>query len=150
MLLVGLTVWVTITLTQLQFFFYPVSNATEFKYFEALSVADSLDFTKYIEKDLPDEPVFNGYLWKFNNTFFDGERMGVVTYKTPGKLHVCTPIRLKTNPKPTEVNADLIIVTENHLTPAFSWTDGAIKENVIYFQVISDQDGQPYFGNLYL
>ncbi|MEL6653603.1 MAG: hypothetical protein AAFQ87_22645, partial [Bacteroidota bacterium] len=104
-------------------FFYPIEGATDFRYFEAESIADSMDFSKYIEKSLADEPVFNGYLWKFNNVPFMGERMGVVTYKSPGKLHVCTPIRLKTYVKPTEINPDLLAVMENGLNPSFRWED---------------------------
>jgi len=127
-------------------FFYPVAGATDFRYFEAASVADSADFSKYIAKELEDEPVFNGYLWKFKNLPFEGERMGVVTYQTPGKLHVCTPIRQKTYVKPTEVNHDLVRVKENRVMPSFEWEDGAITENVIYFQVISDQAGNLISG----
>lgn len=127
-------------------FFYPIQGATDFRYFEAERVEDSLDFTKYIRKELPDEPFFNGYLWKFNNTEFSDERMGVVTYLSEGKLHVCTPIRLKTNVKPTEVNANLITVTENGLTPSFAWEEGQIRENVIFFQVISDEQGNLISG----
>lgn len=127
-------------------FFYPVTGATDFRYFEAENVADSTDYTKYIAKELSDEPIFNGYLWKFNNESFSGERMGVVTYKTPGKLHVCTPIRLKTYVKPTEVNAELVDITENGVTPTFAWEDGVIAENVIYFQVISDLENNLISG----
>ncbi len=121
-------------------FFYPVEGATDFRYFEAENLADSLDFSKYIAKELDGEPLFNGYLWKFNNTAFSGERMGVVTYKTPGKIHTCTPVRQKTNVKPTEVNPDLGQVIENGVNPSFTWMDGEIQENVIYFHVISDSD----------
>lgn len=127
-------------------FFYPIENATEFRYFEATDLKDSLDFTRYKQKYMSDEPVFNGYLWKYNNTGFINERMGVVTYKTPGKLHVCTPIRIKTNPKPTEQNPDLLEIVENGVNPEFSWEDGIIKENVIYFQVISDMEGNLISG----
>ena len=127
-------------------FFYPISGATDFRYFEAASVADSADFSKYIQKDLNDEPVFNGYLWKFNNKAFSGERMGIVTYKTPGKIHICTPIRLKTYLKPTEVNAAIVSINEMGVQPSFSWQDGNIKENVIYFQVISDLDNNLISG----
>lgn len=126
--------------------FYPIKGATDFRYFEAENVADSSDFAKYFAKELNSEPLFNGYLWKFNNEPFSGERMGVVTYKTPGKLHVCTPIRQKTYNKPTEVNHALIEVFENGATPSFSWADGQIRENVIYFQVISRLDGELISG----
>jgi len=121
-------------------FFLPVAGATDFRYYEAESVSDSLDFSKYIQKDLVGEPIFNGFLWKFNNIPFTGERMGVVTYRTPGRIHTCTPIRQKTNVKPTEINENLANVTENGVNPRFNWKDGAIKESVIYFQVISDEN----------
>ena len=121
-------------------FFYPIEGATEFRYFEAENVADSTDFSKYIAKDLMSEPIFNGYLWKFNNTPFEGERMGVVTYKTEGKIHACTPIRQKTTTKPTEVNFELGNVIENGVTPKFTWEDGTIDDTVIYFQIISDSE----------
>lgn len=127
-------------------FFYPITGATDFKYFEAENISDSLDFSKYYLKVLPDAPVFNGYLWKFNNTNFAGERMGVVTYKTPGKLHVCTPIRQKTNIKPTEINSSLVTVIDNGVNPTFLWEDGLVDENIIYFQVISDSDGNLISG----
>lgn len=127
-------------------FFYPIEGATNFRYFEATNLADSLDYSKYAQKFMTDEPVFGGYLWKFNNTEFIEERMGIVTYETPGTLHVCTPIRLKTNPKPTEINPDLLTVTENGVNPHFEWEDGIIDENVIYFQVISELDGQLISG----
>ncbi len=127
-------------------FFYPIEGATEFRYFEADNIADSMNFSKYVAKELKDEPIFNGYLWKFNNTPFEGEKMGVVTYKTNGKIHVCTPIRHKTNVKPTEINNSLGNVIENGITPSFEWNDGEIKENVIYFQIISDTLGNLISG----
>jgi len=127
-------------------FFYPIEGATDFRYFEATSVSDSMNFDKYYEKDLVDEPVFNGYLWKFINTDFDGERMGIVTYNTPGNLHVCQPIRLKTNIKPTEVDPEKASVDVTGVNPTFEWEQGIINENVIYFQVISDLDGNLISG----
>ncbi|MEL6638850.1 MAG: hypothetical protein AAFW73_15300 [Bacteroidota bacterium] len=127
-------------------FFYPIKGATDFRYFEADNIADSTDFSKYRAKPLSDEPVFNGYLWKFNNTPFTGERMGVVTYRSPGRLHVCTPIRQKTNVKPTELRPTLVDIAENGTTPTFTWEDGQIRENVIYFQVISDTEGNLISG----
>ncbi len=119
-------------------FFYPVSGAHTFKYFEAKNITDSLNYEKYIAKELPSAPVFNGYLHRFKNTAFDGERMGIVTYITSGKLHVCTAIRLKTNVKPTEILPQNVTVTADSINPLFEWIDGAIAENVIYFEVVSD------------
>ncbi len=127
-------------------FFYPIEGATDFRYFETVELSDSTDFRKYVFKELTHEPIFNGYLWKFNNTPFEGERLGIVTYRTPGKLHVCSYIRLKTNVKPTESNNDLGQVIPDGVTPTFTWEDGQIKENIIYFQVVSTEEGDLISG----
>ena len=126
--------------------YYPIEGATEIRYFESENVADPLDFTSYIEKELDSEPLFNGYLWKFNNVPFSGERLGIVSYKTPGKIHLANPIRQKTNIKPTEVNSDLLEIIDNGVTPTFTWSDGLIDENIIYFHVVSDLDGNLISG----
>jgi len=127
-------------------FFYPIQGATDFRYFEAENIADSTNFNKYIAQDLQSEPIFNGYLWKFNGEPFSGEKMGIVTYKTAGKMHVCEPIRLKTYVKPTEINSELVEVFENGVTPSFTWNEGLIDENKIYFQIISDLDNNLISG----
>jgi len=122
-------------------FFYPEHGATDYQYYEAVELEDSLNFDAYFEKPLSRTPVFNGYLRKFELDNFSGERMGIVTYKTEGKLHISDPIRIKTNQKPTEVNSDLVTLTPSGTNPKFNWVDGLIDENVIYFQVISELDG---------
>lgn len=128
-------------------FFYPVTGATEFRYWETDGPDyDIEDYDAFIFKDLDDEAVFNGKLWRFKNSGFSGERWGIVTYKTEGKLHVCRAIRLKTNPKPTQVAPELMQVTENGVTPSFTWDDGLYDDNVIYFQVISDTLGNIVSG----
>lgn len=127
-------------------FFYPIEGAYDFRYFESENVIDKTDTASYIVKELDDEPVFNGYLRKFNNTPFVGERYGIVTFKTPGTLHICNAIKLKTNNKPTEVNADLLDIESNGVNPTFHWVDGVYDENAIYFQVISDIDGNLISG----
>ena len=50
------------------------------------------------------------------------------------------PIKLKINTKPTEVNADLLTIIDDGVTPTFRWDDGLIPENAIYFHVVSDLD----------
>lgn len=126
--------------------YYPIEGASEIRYFETASVLDSTDFTQYIAKELNSEPLFNGYLAKFNNTDFKGERQGIVTYKTNGRLHLSNPITIKSNTKPTEVNEDLLTITVNNTTPRFDWQAGIFDENAIYFQVVSDMDGNLISG----
>jgi len=120
-------------------FYYPIEGATDIKYFEALNVSDSVNFNNYIEIDLEAEPLFNGYMGKFDRNYNGEDRMVVVTYLTPGKIHVCTPIRLKTNTKPSEVNPSLLTIQETGVSSMFAWETGVIDENVIFFQVISDE-----------
>ena len=120
--------------------FYPIDGATDFRYFEAPADIDPRDYNAYVRKDLEVDPLFNGYLLKFNNVAFQGERYGLVTYRTPGRLHMSNPIKLKINTKPTEVNADLLTIIDDGVTPTFRWDDGLIPENAIYFHVVSDLD----------
>lgn len=128
-------------------FYYPITGAFNVRYWESKGLlSDSLDYSQYTEKQLSGEPVFNGKLWRFLNTPFDGERFGIVTYETNGKLHYCEPIRLKVHPKPTQVAPELITITTNGLTPYFEWQDGLIQENIIYFQVVSDMEGNIISG----
>ena len=134
------------TASYIPVFFYPVEGAFDFRYFESERVDDILNFTHYQAKELAEAPVFRGYLRQFINPVFEGERVGIVTYRTPGKLHVCNPIRLKFNTTPTEINNALLTVEERGTTPTFSWQDGQIPENAIYFQVISDLEGNLISG----
>ncbi|WKN46201.1 hypothetical protein [Tunicatimonas pelagia] len=126
------------TASYISVFFYPIEGAYDFRYFESEQVDDILNFSHYRAKELPDSPILNGYLRQFENPIFEGNRVGIVTYKTPGKLHVCNPIRLKFNTTPTEVNEALLTIEEQGVNPTFSWADGQIPDNAIYFQIVSD------------
>ncbi len=127
-------------------YFYPFEGATDYRYYEAENIADSLNFEEYKRVDLSIDPVFNGYLLRWNRDDFQGERMGMVTYRTEGKLHISDPIRMKTNLKPSEVNPDLVDIEVQPSQVYFEWQDGLIDENVIYFQVISDDQGNLISG----
>lgn len=121
-------------------FFYPVLGATEIKYFETETTeVDKNNFSLYKEIELPKEPVFNGYLERFVR-ISDAEVWSIVTYKVNGVLRSAQPIRLKQQTKQTEwTNTAGIDFTEN-TKPIFSWSDGMIDENEIYFQVIADSE----------
>ena len=127
-------------------FFLPIEGAFDFHYFESTQVDDPNNLSLYKTKTLEHIPVFNGFLRRFLNTQFEGERMGIVTFRTPGKLHMCNPIRQKNNVKPTEINESLLVLEENGLNPKFIWQDGTIEENAIYFQVISDENNNLISG----
>jgi hypothetical protein len=64
----------------------------------------------------------------------------LVTYEKEGILRISDPIKLNNKTKSTEysdaVNIDYKTTTE----PNFTWEDGVIDENVIYFQVFTDEE----------
>jgi len=47
---------------------------------------------------------------------------------------------IKNNTKPTEWSESVTIDLEDSLMPKFIWEDGIIPENVIYFEVISNEE----------
>ena len=101
------------------------------------TIVDENDFSNYTRKILPKEAVFNGYLERYvrNDT---NEVWSIVTYKTNGKIHKSNPIRLKQQSKATEWSTDVSVDFTQNTSPKFSWQDGVLKENAIYFQVVTN------------
>lgn len=127
-------------------FYYPIPGASQIEYFETESInVNQNDYANYTKKKLPKEGVFNGYLERFirNNT---KEVWSIVTYKTNGKIHKSNPIRLKHQSKPTEWSTNVSIDLSQNTSPKFTWNDGVIKENAIYFQVITNANNDLLSG----
>lgn len=121
-------------------FYYPINGATNIQYFETENTSVSKDnFELYEPVNLEREDVFNGYLQRFirNDAV---ESWCIVSYETTGKVHVSNPIRLKNERIPTEWSDEVIIDAETALMPQFLWEDGLVKENEIYFQVLSTSE----------
>lgn len=132
----------------LSVFFYPEGSATDFRYFETNGpVNDPDDFSAYREVVLETQPVFNGYLRRFFRPTSSENAWSIVTFMRDGDLYWSNPIRMKINNLPTEHNNDLLSIDQaDNLSPVFSWEDGAIDDNVIYFQVVSDAEGNLISG----
>lgn len=123
-------------------FYYPLLGATDIQYFESTATGiNPNDFTNYKQKELEIESVFGGKLGRFVRIDSE-EGWCVVTFKLQGVLHVSNPIRLKNASKPTEWINTVAIDHATSLQPRFTWMDGQIAENVIYFQVLSDLQDQ--------
>ena len=123
-------------------YYYPIPGATNIQYFETATAAvDPDNYDLYEQKDLESEDVFGGYLKRFVRRGTD-EVYSVVTFELDGKFHKSNPIRLKQSSKPTEYQTQTTIDHSATLMPRFSWQDGAVVENAIYFQVISDRNDQ--------
>ena len=123
-------------------FYYPLVGATEIQYFETES--NAVD-EYYSRKELPKEGVFNGYLERYVRNGVQ-EVWSIVTYKTNGKLHKSNPIRLKNQTKTTEWTTSVAIDFTQNTSPKFSWQDGNVKENAIYFQVLTNSDNDLLSG----
>ncbi|CAM1359381.1 hypothetical protein [Tenacibaculum xiamenense] len=127
-------------------FYYPVPEARNIQYFETNSVSvDPNDFSQYEKVSLENEGVFNNYLGRFIRNG-SNEVWSIVTYEVNNIVHVSNPIRLKNATKPTEWNNSVAIDESAELMPEFSWMDGLVRENVIYFQVITNQGGDLLSG----
>lgn len=125
-------------------FFYPLPGAKEFKYFESDSLdIDPQDLSSFREVAAEHAPVFNGFLRRFVTSNRDRENWVRVSYLAPDGVHLSAAIRLKITQKPTQFVPDVIEIRESLLHPLFHWRDGLWKDNVIYFEVISDESGNP-------
>jgi hypothetical protein len=123
-------------------FFLPPDSMREPRYFENDNLpSDQNDFSQYTERDNPIEPVFQGFLRKAIRQNSD-EGWSIVTALSPKTFHRCNPIRLKNNGKATEYSDQMTIDFMDSGRPRFDWQDGRIKENVIYFQAITDDMGR--------
>lgn len=127
-------------------FFYPIPEATNFRYFESDNTkVDKNNWRQYSEVELEIENVFNGYLKRFVRPV-SNDSFCVVTYLVDGVLRTSQPITLKNELKPTEWIQDVDIDLTQNVNPKFSWTDGSIDENEIYFQVITDEQNNLLSG----
>ncbi len=124
-------------------FFLPIKGAYDFVYFENKNISDDQDdLDNYRKVDLEVVPVFNGFLQRFLHPGGDQDVWSKVVYRTQDSIHICNAIRLKSTTKPSEFNPQLVAISfADALSPKFSWQDGSIAENAIFFQVVSDADG---------
>ena len=129
-----------LTNDSISIFYYPLPGAEQVRYFESSTVDISeSDLSYYRIKELPIKPVFNGKLERMPRGSISEDIWSLVTYQIDNKLYICDPIRLKLATKPTQFAPELLSINLTIPTePVFSWTDGTIPENVIYFEVVSD------------
>ncbi|SHI67330.1 hypothetical protein SAMN04488513_101956 [Pseudozobellia thermophila] len=128
-------------------FFYQRDGASNVKYYETESAdVDKDDFENYYRIDLSATDVFNGYLKKFEVAAFE-EKWVIVTFEEAGKVHLSNPIRLKHETRPTEYLPQNVYVDDGEPgSPVFTWDDGTYTDSEIYFQVVSDAQGNLLSG----
>ncbi|WP_298545385.1 hypothetical protein [uncultured Aquimarina sp.] len=125
---------------------YPRPGITDIRYYETSGIDVNKDnYQNYLQIDIEPSNFFNGYLKKFTRIITE-EKWVIITFFEEGKLHLSNPIRLKHITKPTEFTDEVAIITDMEAMPFFSWNDGFIDDNNIYFQVISDTNDQLLSG----
>ena len=128
-------------------YYYPTEGAHNFRYFETTSIdqnPDNLD--NFREKALEDAPFFNGYLRRFRSVSIEEEKWARVSFETHDSLHVSNAIRLKYPVLPTHYDSSLVIVDADGVNPTFSWHEHDNPLDVIFFQVVSDRNGNLISG----
>lgn len=127
-------------------FYYPETGASNIRYYQTLNTeVDKLDYTKYTQSFLQNEPFFNGYLGKFTQSD-SVEKWIIITFELDGEIKISNPIRSKQLSKPT-VWTDVVTIDKTQSgMPNFIWEDNAVDDNAIYFQVISDHQNNLLSG----
>ncbi|WP_298766307.1 hypothetical protein [uncultured Polaribacter sp.] len=121
-------------------FYYPEDGATNVRYYELTSPElDKNNFSNYRRQSLNSESVFGGKLARFVRPSAV-ESWCLVTYFVAGQLRISEPIKLQSQSKTTEYTSAVDIAYKSITEPNFTWQDGSIDENIIYFQVISDEE----------
>ena len=128
--------------------YFPKGTASEFHYFETENASDNPELLhNYWLQDYEQAPVFNGYLRKFKREGLNSNVWGIVSFIRDKKIFISNPIRIKYDTLPTENNEESITIDQSdELEPKFTWEDGDIKENKIYFHVVSDLSGNLISG----
>jgi len=121
--------------------FLPEGTATDFRYFETDSIeVNPDDLSNYHLQELPVSPIFAGFLQRFDRPSISKNLWGRVTFVKEDQLYISNAIRLKFDDKPTEFSSTLVRIDQtDNLSPIFSWTDGRIPENQIYFHAVLDE-----------
>ena len=127
-------------------FFYPVTGASNYKYYETNSIYVSKnDYSMYHEVLVTSIPVFNGYLRRFQLTE-NKDRWGIVTYEVNDSIRICNPVYIKVKHKPTIWVPQSLNVLSNGINPTFTWKEYSRFDNAIHFNVVSDSSGNLISG----
>lgn len=120
-------------------FYYPEDNANNYKFFETNTIQeDNSDFNNYHEIKQDSEPVFNGALRRFNRRL-ENEKWIIISTELDNEIKLSNPIRTKQISKPTTWQ-DIVNINNDAIgMPKFSWIDNYVKDNAIYFQIVSSK-----------
>lgn len=134
--------------SQVRVYLYPRPGVTDIRYFETPnSNVDFNNFENYTELRPQLQGLFNGVL-QFFEVAPENEKWVIITFEEDGIVNISNPIRLKHLTQATEYLPEKVSVlnTTGKAMPLFNWADGIFEDTVIYFQVVSTEDGDLLSG----
>ncbi|MEM9679854.1 MAG: hypothetical protein AAF901_05980 [Bacteroidota bacterium] len=130
----------------IRIYYYPEEGATNVKFYETGNIsANPNDYNSYTLLDIEDTPFFGGTLRQFERPVSVEEYI-IITYEVDDKIKISTPIRTKNNIGPTDWVNTITINQEQSSMPKFNWDIASEEDNVIFFQVVSNSEGQLLSG----
>lgn len=132
----------------LNVFFYPELETHTIKYYEtADDNGDPDDLSLYSEVEAEHVPIFNGFLRRFPRPAPQNDVYSRVSFINGDTLWYSKAIKMKINEQPSEFlpelcEVDLSITGE----PIFTWEEGTVGENVIFFHAITTEQGDALSG----
>jgi len=121
---------------------------SDLRYYESASAdIDPQDLSQFIEKSAEEEALFNGFLHRFKLSAPKNDYWARVSFIANDTLWYCKAVKVKFHEQASVFNADWCSVDLNEPTePRFVWEEGTTSNNIIFFHVISDQNGQAISG----
>jgi len=127
-------------------FYYPISGSSDPHLFiSKVGISDSSDISQYSEQTYPSLDVLNGKLKRYTCPNLS-DVWAIVTYNSPGKVHISDPVKIKYHSNPTAFIDSIVNINEVGVNPEFSWISESEPNNVIYFEVVSDTLGNIISG----
>ena len=127
--------------------YLPLNELSDVRYFETSGLpAVPTDYSLYREQSLEQAPILNGFLRKFTRAAPSESVYGLVSFIRNDKLFLSNPIHLKETIQPTQYTQNISVDLSESLMPAFTWESITNADDVIYFQVVSDDSGNLISG----
>lgn len=132
--------------TDVRAYFYPRPGVSELRYFETDHTAvDPQDYSNYSEIPLNPQDLFNGYL-RFYQRDLTEEKWVIISFVENDTLQLSNPIRLKQATQNSLFSDQIQVSQPINAMPQFEWSGIAQSDDAIYFQVISNSDGDLLSG----
>lgn len=135
------------TAAPLSMFYYPLTGATDFRYYVMSGTTDTSDLSQFIYQEEEREELFGGFLQRFILDDAETDFWARVSYRVGDAFYYCKPVHVRVNEQPSEfLPENAVINLDEPLHPVITFEDGLATDNIIYFHVISDENKNAISG----